>query len=100
MREQTERIEFAISGRFNDPLCDELTHFVFTGEVPKCNTRLAVKADGGVPPSLVLSLDGKGAAGPEETRLPTREAERDRPSLILLGKLVVGVGFEPTPFRL
>jgi hypothetical protein len=30
-----DRIELAIDGRFNDPLCDEFTHFIGTREVPK-----------------------------------------------------------------
>jgi hypothetical protein len=32
---QAGRIALAIDGRFDDPLCDELTYFVGTREVPK-----------------------------------------------------------------
>jgi hypothetical protein len=37
---EADRIALAIFGCFNDPLCDELTHFVGTREVPKLTTSL------------------------------------------------------------
>jgi hypothetical protein len=32
---EADHIALATYGRFDDPLCDELTHFVGTREVPK-----------------------------------------------------------------
>jgi hypothetical protein len=32
---EADRIALAIFGRFNDPLCNELTHYDVTREVPK-----------------------------------------------------------------
>ena len=37
---EADRIELAVAGRFNDPLCDELTHYNVTREVPKLTTGL------------------------------------------------------------
>jgi hypothetical protein len=37
---EADRIALAIYGRFDDPLCDELTHFVGIPEVPKGTTGL------------------------------------------------------------
>jgi hypothetical protein len=37
---KADRITLAIFGRFDDPLCNQLTHIVGTREVPKGTTRL------------------------------------------------------------